>query len=398
MSVTLFKEPNFSGIYAQLPPGLYAGKDLVGCPHQSTSCEEFDRQISSARVDRNTILAFSDSTALRASSATPGGIGSGRARVIIGPAAVPDLGAMAGRVGAVMVLPIREYDSALPPGIGGVTLYDSPSQMGRRTLLQRGDYDAAWLASDSVRAPGGRIESLRVEAHVVAILYAGPGFEPDGDAVVVVGPTEVDDLDRLGFAGRVGSIRVLYTDPYDVPGRPTLPLGTVRSYTPGGHTGYNPGGYTGYAHGGHPHGSAIAVPHLGQSYPLHSGGMYPGGAYPGAVVGNPTWLRYQGGAYQGGALESGALARIREGVLAGEKQPPPAAGPAPASGPAPAAGPHWSDSRWLRAFLMLVALVLLACIVLRTLPGFVNRYGRHVEGGAAGGAAGDAAGLFGIEW
>lgn len=387
MSVTLFKEPNFGGIYARLPPGLYAGKDLVGCPHQSTSCEDFDRQISSARIDRNTILAFSDSTALRASSATPGDIGSGRARVIIGPAVVPDLGAMAGRVGAVMVLPIREYDSALPPGIGGVTLYDSPSQMGRRTLLQRGDYDAAWLASDSVRAPGGRIESLRVEAHVVAILYAGPGFEPDGDAVAIVGPTEVDDLDRLGFAGRVGSIRVLYTDPYDVPGRPTLPLGTVRDYTPGGHTGYNPGGVA-HPHGGFAHGPGQL------SYP---GGMYPGGAYPGAVVGNPTqpwlsgWRQYP--------VESGALARIREGVLAGEKGALLREAAQPAGGGLAGSAPHWSDSTWLRAFLALVALVLLACIVLRTLPGFVNRYGRRVaEGGAAGAEAGEEAGLFGIAW
>ena len=228
MSATVYKNVNHQGIYAQLRPGFYSGRDLVGCPHQSTSCEDLDNAINSIRVDPNVIVAFADSHAISASG--------GGARVLIGPAEVSDLTAlgMSNRISSVLVVPFRAYDSAIPAPDGGVTLYDSYSMTGRRSLLRRGDYPPARLTSEEVKLPGPQVTSLAVAAGVIVVLYSGPNFETTADAVMVVGPTVVEDLDRVGMSGRVRSIRVLYSDPFDVPGRPTLGLGSARAYTPGG--------------------------------------------------------------------------------------------------------------------------------------------------------------------
>jgi hypothetical protein len=228
MSATVYKNVNYQGVYAQLHPGFYSGRDLVGCPHQSTSCEDLDNAINSIRVDPNVIVAFADSHAISASG--------GGARVLIGPAEVSDLTAlgMSNRISSVLVVPFRAYDSAIPAPDGGVTLYDSYSMTGRRSLLRRGDYPPARLTSEEVKLPGPQVTSLSVAAGVIVVLYSGPNFETTADAVMVVGPTVVEDLDRVGMSGRVRSIRVLYSDPFDVPGRPTLGLGSARAYTPGG--------------------------------------------------------------------------------------------------------------------------------------------------------------------
>jgi hypothetical protein len=234
MSVTIFKDTGFSGIYAVLGPGLYTGKDLVGCPHQSTSCEEIDNAINSIRVDRNVVVAFAEGHSLKASGA----------RVLVGPVDIPDLAAigMANKISSIMVIPVREYDSAIPPGPGGVSIYDGYDMMGRRSFLRRGAYTPARLVSEEVKMAGDKIVSITAEAHSLAILYEGPNFDIGSNAVVVVGPTTIDDLDRVGMRGLVKSIQVMYTDPFDTPNRPRLPNGTARDYTPGAMFGFNFGG------------------------------------------------------------------------------------------------------------------------------------------------------------
>ena len=241
MSVTVYKDTNFQGIYAQLRPGAYSGRDLVGCPHQSTSCEDLDNAINSIRVDPNTVVAFADGHAISASG--------GGARVLVGPAEIPDLTAlgMNNRISSILVIPYRAYDSAIPAPTGGVTIYDNYSLTGRHSLLRRGDYSPARLTSEEVKLPGPSVVSLLVESGVIAILYNGTGFETMMDAVMVVGPTVIEDLDRLGMSGRVRSIRVLYSDPFDIPNRPTLSLGSARAYTPGGALGYVGGARAPYA-------------------------------------------------------------------------------------------------------------------------------------------------------
>jgi hypothetical protein len=231
MSVTIYKDVDYQGVYAALTPGFYSGRDLVGCPHQSTSCEDLDNAISSIRVDPNVLIAFADSHAMSASG--------GGARVVMGPASVSDLAALAmsNRISSILVVPFRAYDSAIPIAGGGATLYGGYSMTGRRSTLRRGDYPPSRLTSEEVKLPGPSVQSLQVEAGVVVILYNGSDFDADMDAVLVVGPTLVDDIDRLGMSGRVNSVRVLYSDPFDVPNRAVLALGSSRAYMPGGYSG-----------------------------------------------------------------------------------------------------------------------------------------------------------------
>lgn len=234
MSVTIYKDKNYQGVYANLSPGFYSGRDLIGCPHQSTSCEDLDNAINSIRVYPNVVVAFADSHAISASG--------GGARVLMGPTDVSDLTALAmnNRISSMLVVPFRAYDSAIPVAGDGVTLYESYAKNGRRSTLRRGDYPPSRLSSEEVKMPGPSVQSLQVKAGVVVILYNGSNFETTKDAVMVVGPTLVEDLDRMGMSGQVNSIRVLYSDPYDVPGRPVLALGSPRAYTPGGLWGYDP--------------------------------------------------------------------------------------------------------------------------------------------------------------
>ena len=217
MSATVYKDVDFQGVYAQLYPGLYSGRDLVGCPHLSTNCEDLDNAISSIRLDPNVIVAFADSHALSAS-------GGGGARVLVGPAEVPDLAAlgMSGRISSIRTVPYRAYDSATPPPGGGATIYDSYGMTGRRAALRRGDYTPGRLTSEEVKFPGPNVMSVSVDPGVIVILYAGANFEIVSDAIMAVGPTRIEDLDRVGMGGRVRSIRVLYGDPFDVPGRARL--------------------------------------------------------------------------------------------------------------------------------------------------------------------------------
>jgi hypothetical protein len=225
MSVTAYKNVNYGGAFMALGPGFYSGQDLVGCKHSSSSCEELDNATNSLRVDQGIVVAFAASMAITASG--------GGARVLVGPAEVPDLArlGMSNQISSILVLPHRAYDSAMPRS-DSVTISDGYAFGGRSTRLRRGDYSAERLRTDEINVRS--VASLSVEAHTLAILYSGPDFNSDADAVVVVGPTRLDDLDRLGMSGRVGSIRVLYSDPFDTPGRPVLPHGTARDYTPGG--------------------------------------------------------------------------------------------------------------------------------------------------------------------
>lgn len=230
MTATVYRDALFQGPFAQIRPGFFSGRDLRGFRNQAPydSGEDLDNAISSVRVGPNTIVALYGG---QAPSAAAG------ARVLVGPTDVPDLGALGfdEEVSAVQVLAFRRYDSAVPRG-GGVVAYGGYEGGGRSATLERGDFDAARLASEEVRllGGGGQLRSLRVSANVIAILYSGPDFDPDRDAVVVVGPTMIGDLDRVGLLDRVASIRVLYTDPHDVPGRPSSWGGASRASFPGG--------------------------------------------------------------------------------------------------------------------------------------------------------------------
>jgi len=230
MSVTVYKHPNFQGVFAQLGPGSYSGRDIVGCPHRSNHCEDMDNEISSIRVDPNVVVAIMDSHAITA---------SGGSRVLMGPAEISNLTTLGlnDRISSILVVPFRAYDSAIPAPDAGVTIHTGYGATGQFSYLRRGDYNPARLNSEEVKLPGKRVQSIQVESGVVVVLYKGTNFETTKDAVIVVGPTLIEDIQSLGMDRKVRSIRVMYGDPFDVPNRPTLALGGSRTYTPGGSLG-----------------------------------------------------------------------------------------------------------------------------------------------------------------
>jgi hypothetical protein len=232
MSVTIYRDTNYQGPFARIRPGFYSGQDLRGFRNQSAygAGEDLDNAISSIRVGPNTIVALYGGQSPSASAGS---------RVLVGPYDVPDLGAlgMDDKTSAIQVLSYKGYDSGIPR-TGGAVLYTGYEGQGKSSVLEQGDYNAARLASEEVKFPNNRLRSLRVSANVIAILYDGPDFDTSMDAVVVVGPTMVGDLDRIGLLDRVSSVRVMYTDPYDTPARPSTNLGTSRAYFPGGDAGY----------------------------------------------------------------------------------------------------------------------------------------------------------------
>jgi hypothetical protein len=230
----VYRDKDFQGPFAHIRPGFYTGRDLVGFRSRSAygSGEDLDNAISSIRVGPNTIAALYRGTAPSASSG---------ARVLVGPYDVSDLGSlgMDDSISAIQVLSFKEYGSGIPRS-GGVILYGGYQGDGQYAVLERGDYNSARLASEEVKFPKHRLRSIRASPNVIAILYAGPDFDASDDAVVVVGPTLIGDLGNVGMADRVSSVRVLYTDPYDTPARPSTTIGTTRAYFPGGTAGYIP--------------------------------------------------------------------------------------------------------------------------------------------------------------
>ena len=226
MAVTVYKDQDYQGVFSRLSPGLHSGRSILGCGHQSSRCEEIDNNISSLRVDANVIATIADGHALSANSG---------ARVIVGPADITDLSSigMDDKISTILVTPFREYDSAIPPSGGGVTLYSNYSNTGKRSTLGRGKYSPARLASEEVKMVGSSIVSLTVGPGTIAILYSGSNFDQNMDAMIAAGPTNISDVDSIGMYGKINSIRVLYTDPYDTPDRPKLDAGSARQYTPG---------------------------------------------------------------------------------------------------------------------------------------------------------------------
>ncbi len=228
MSIIVYRDAGYGGPFLSLGPGFYSGEnDLVGHSYHSSQDANLYRNINSVRVQPNTIVALYGSTSPSA---------SGGSRVIQGPAEFADLGGigMTNKISSVLVVPFKAYDSGIPRG-GGATISNQPSLFGMRSDLTRGDYNPSRLKGDEVQMPGPSVQSIRVDPHCLAILYSGPHFDTTMDAVAVVGPTFVDDLNLVGMSGRVASIRVMYTDPYDVPyGRPVSRLGSSRDYLPGG--------------------------------------------------------------------------------------------------------------------------------------------------------------------
>jgi hypothetical protein len=200
MSVTVYKEINFGGIFARLKTGLHTGRRIVGCPNMSNNCEELNDAINSIRVDVNTVVCIASESMISARNPV---------RVLIGPTEISDLSTigMSNNISSILVMAHLDLDA---PSYDGATICNGYSMIGRKATLARGDYNADRLASEEIKIKGEDIVSLRVESNFIAILYSGKNFESSMDAIAIQNGTYVDDIEKYGMSGRIGSIKILY--------------------------------------------------------------------------------------------------------------------------------------------------------------------------------------------
>jgi len=210
MSATIYRDVNFGGDYQRLGPGVHYGRGLVGERWGGVTGYELTDDISSLRVDRNTVVTLYDSQA--------GGAGPGpnSSRVVQGPAEIPDLGTigMDNRVSRVEVNPYLEPSAwgGAPVDYGsGVILSAAYSMQGRQALLPEGDYSAARLQSSEYNFSPGTARSLVVSPGYLAILHTDASLGSGTPAATVPGPARIDDLERLNMFGTLQSVRVLRT-------------------------------------------------------------------------------------------------------------------------------------------------------------------------------------------
>jgi len=199
MSVTVYKEKNFQGIFYRLKEGYYSGKDLIGCQNQSYHCEDLDNAINSIRIDKNTIVALSSNYSMRAD----------KSRVYIGPLEIPDLKDMSDTISSIYIVSFQDYNSSIIPQDTGVTIFADYNFNGKHSTLHQGDYSKIRLLSEEVKFNPDNLMSLIVENGVVVILYKEDNFQSSSDAYMIAGPRQINNLDNIGM--NVKSIKVLYS-------------------------------------------------------------------------------------------------------------------------------------------------------------------------------------------
>ena len=205
--VSVYKDANYGGPFMRLGQGFFSGDKLMGHSYIGTTPsmtgEELNNQISSIRVPSFFIVSIHESYSISAES-----------RVLIGPREIPDLTVidMNDKISSILVAPFQGIDSvyfnAGGKALNSAVVVGSDYAVGGLTAnIPVGDYDATRLANEGMSL-GGTMRSSRIPAGLIAIFYSGSNFNEDQNAIVSVGPTVIDDFQRVGLTA-IGSIRVL---------------------------------------------------------------------------------------------------------------------------------------------------------------------------------------------
>lgn len=198
MSVSVYLDTNYSGDSRTLQGGDYDRQYL-----RDISYGNFESNISSIRVDRNTLVLLS-------SSSSP--TGSGNNRVVIGPQNISDLSTI-GFDDSVNSLKIRNFRESDWGTGAAVSIFNNYNYTGQYKNLRGGDYNAARLAANEDNRSGiTDIRSLTVDNNTIAILYDGDNFDGSMNSVYIEGPAQVDDLSKYNLDNKLSSIRVYSTD------------------------------------------------------------------------------------------------------------------------------------------------------------------------------------------
>jgi hypothetical protein len=219
MSVVVYDDINYSGESITIEEGNYNRNYLRDIYHGN-----FEKNISSMRVSRNTILLLS-------SSSHPTGYGDNR--VIIGPQNISNLNTILfdNKINSLKVRRFKETDWGVP---ASVVIYNNYNYTGKHKNLKAGEYSSARIAAKENNSYGitdGNIRSLTVANNTLVILYDGPNFENNNNAVYIEGPINVGDLSKYSMDGKLSSLKVFSIDkPSDNTPSDNIMLNNTPSY------------------------------------------------------------------------------------------------------------------------------------------------------------------------
>jgi len=202
--VIVYKDLDFHGPNARLQPGTYRGRELQGTRANSSISEDLDNNISSIRVDPGYIAVLFGSYAPSI---------SGKARVVIGPEDISDLGTigLSDQISSISVYTHQPHVSSHPRDFGA-KIYSQTYKGGRSVSLGQGLYNRTRLNSDEVNFRSIGVQSICVGANTLAILYEGGLFENNKNSILIPENTCIDDLTSMGVSDGVNSIQILYTE------------------------------------------------------------------------------------------------------------------------------------------------------------------------------------------
>jgi hypothetical protein len=200
MSVIAYEDINYTGASTTFSEGNYNRNHLIDINHGT-----FEKNISSMRISRNTILLLS-------SSSHPTGYGDNR--VIIGPQNISNLDTILfnNKINSLKVRRFKETDWGIPTS---VVVYNNYNYTGKHKNLKAGEYSSARIASKENNLYGiadGNIRSLTIASNTLVILYDGPNFENNNNAIYIEGPIDIGDLSKYYMDGKLSSIKVFSID------------------------------------------------------------------------------------------------------------------------------------------------------------------------------------------
>lgn len=194
----IYEKTNFQGEFFKFGPGDYLPNNL-----SNVGKIDFTNHINSVRIAPNVVVElFRD-----------GGFHSGSSpdasRVIVGPADVPDLSkiGMDNKVRAIRVRRIKLHNSyvASPEK---VVVYDQYDFRGKSGVLSPGQYDMQRLTSQEYKFTDNSLRSMQVPPYLLVILYDADKFDNTQNAIAVIGPKSMPNLDEIGFDQKITSMSV----------------------------------------------------------------------------------------------------------------------------------------------------------------------------------------------
>lgn len=205
--LTVYANPNFQGDFFGFGPGDYLVNNL-----QTAGPIDFNDKISSVRVGQNVVVEMFNNSAFRSGTAVDS------SRVVVGPAEIANLNSLGNFDKKISALRVRriKMENSYVANPQRVTIADQYSLGGRTGALGPGKYNMQRLTSAEYKFTDNSIRSIDVPPYLLVILYDADNFDNTKNAIAVIGPQRIDNLDDIGMSGLISSIAVYGLENPDV--------------------------------------------------------------------------------------------------------------------------------------------------------------------------------------